>query len=317
MKRTLKTMSSSGSKSLSEPIVFFGSGPVAAASLKALAENFVIEAVITKQAPGHHRGPVPVTELARELKLPLYFANKNSELSDLIIKSGFESRLGVIVDYGVIVSHQVIEAFPLGIINSHFSLLPQWRGADPITFTVLSGQPESGVSLMLIVEALDEGPLLSQEKLVVPPDIRTPELTNRLVALSNRMLLRDIPRYLNGNLTAFSQANSPATYSRKLTKADGVLDPTGKTAEELEREVRAFIEWPKSRLQVAGKDVIVTKAHVADYSQRPTPTNQLFVTPEGFIALPTLDKALIIERLKPAGKHEMSASEFLRGNPLQ
>ncbi len=296
----------------SEPIVFFGSGPVAAASLAALATEFTIEAVITKQSPGHHHGPVPVNELAESLRIPINFANTRSELDILMGSSSFKSRLGVIVDYGVIVSAKVISTFPLGILNSHFSLLPQWRGADPITFSVLSGQHESGVSLMLIVEALDEGPLLSQEKLPLPPDITTPELTQKLVTLSNTMLLRDIPKYLTGELKPYDQPAIPPSYSRKLTKDDGKLHPMSETAEQLEREIRAYADWPKSRLSLGDTDIIITKASVAERSG--TPGTLTAENKELFLYCS--QNALRIERLKPAGKREMSASEFLLGHRL-
>ncbi len=160
-------------KKTSETIVFFGSGPVAAASLKALADNFEIEHVITKQAPLHHRGSIPVVETAEDLGLPILFANNRSQLDQAILGLDFKSRVGIIIDYGVIVSRSVIDKFPFGILNSHFSLLPQWRGADPITFSILSGQTETGVSIMLIVEELDEGQLIAQDK--VPKSDKTLE----------------------------------------------------------------------------------------------------------------------------------------------
>src|SRR5687768_5450622 len=122
--------------SIDEPITFFGSGPVAAASLRLLAEDFTIEAVITKPRPAHHRGPVPVIELAEELGLKVYTAGNRRELDELFTGNPVRSSLAVLIDFGIIVSRQIIDYFPLGIINSHFSLLPEWRGADPITFAI-------------------------------------------------------------------------------------------------------------------------------------------------------------------------------------
>jgi methionyl-tRNA formyltransferase len=126
--------------STSKTILFFGSGPVAAASLRSLADNFSVEAVITKAVPAHHKGVAPVEELAGELGLPIIFASTKKELDEVFTERTFTSKVGVVVDYGVIISQEVIDVFPLGIVNSHFSLLPEWRGADPITFSILSGQ---------------------------------------------------------------------------------------------------------------------------------------------------------------------------------
>src|SRR6266567_5455079 len=147
----------------SPTIVFFGSGPVAAATLEGLlAAGLQFEAIITKpRAPGHH-GDVPVLELAQKQGLPFFTPQRKDELTELFRNHSFASPIGLVVDYGIIIAKEVIDAFPKGIVNSHFSLLPEWRGADPITFSVLSGQRKTGVSLMLINEKLDEGMLLAQ-----------------------------------------------------------------------------------------------------------------------------------------------------------
>src|SRR5690349_4191168 len=135
-------------KKISEPITFFGSGPVAAESLRLLAQSFTIEAVITKPRPAHHKGSVPVLELAEKLQIPVRTASTKSELDALFDSRPVKSRVAILIDFGIIVSQQVIDYFEYGIINSHFSLLPEWRGADPITFSILSGQPRTGISLM-------------------------------------------------------------------------------------------------------------------------------------------------------------------------
>ena len=145
----------------SQKLVFFGSGPVAASALRLLVKGFDIEAIITKPRPAHHRGEVPILAAAQELSLPIFTAANKQELDELFSTNPVSSRLAVLIDFGIIVSQKIIDYFPLGIINSHFSLLPQWRGADPITFAILSGQARTGVSLMLLVEAMDEGPLLA------------------------------------------------------------------------------------------------------------------------------------------------------------
>lgn len=298
----------------SKTIVFFGSGPVAARSLELLAENFTIEAVVTKPRPAHHRGSVPVLELAEKLGLRVLLTASKQELTELFATKPVKSELGIVIDYGIIIDQQVIDYFPCGIVNSHFSLLPEWRGADPITFSILSGQPKTGVSLMLIVAAMDEGPLLAQADYDMPAAITTPELTEELVLLSDKMLQEVLPLYLDGKIDPAPQAevtmaaSTDATYSRKLTKEDGVLD-FSKPAIQLEREIRAFIEWPKSRTTIGDKEVVITQAHVVDRQLKPGQTlveaKQLLIgTPDG---------SLSIDKLKPAGKAEMSVEGFLAG----
>jgi methionyl-tRNA formyltransferase len=293
----------------SKTIVFFGSGPVAAKSLEFLIQHFTIEAVITKSVPNHHKEPAPVETLAKANSLSTFFANDKTQLDKLFTDNHFSSSAGLVVDYGVIISSTTINKFEQGIINSHFSLLPRWRGADPISFAVLSGDKVTGVSIMKIVPKLDEGDLISQSELALNHAITTPELTDKLVELSNKLLARDLPKYLDGNIKLFPQATDMVvTYSRKLTKADGNID-WHKPAVELERQIRAFIEWPKSRAVLANKDVIITSVSVLDYTGQP---GQLVVDNRGVIVC-CGHGALLINRLKPAGKREMTGKEFMAG----
>jgi methionyl-tRNA formyltransferase len=297
---------------ISEPVVFFGSGPVAAESLSLLAQSFTIEAVVTKPRAPHHRGDVPVLRVAEELGLPVYTAAKRRELDELIATHSFQSRLGILIDFGIIISQQVIDAFPLGIVNSHFSLLPEWRGADPITFAILSGQKETGVSLMMLVQAMDEGPILSYSPYTIPDGMTTPELTADLIQLSYHQLVAIIPKYLAGEIQPMPQGKQEivkeASYSRKLTKEDSILDWT-KSADRLEREIRAFAEWPKSHAILGSIPVIITRAHVVHESGTAGTTTTLDKLPVVFCG----KDALVIDRLKPAGKKGMTGEAFLAG----
>jgi len=301
-------------------IVFFGSGPVASQSLELLMEWCDIEAVITKPQPAHHRQPFPVIETAKRHNLPTHFVSKRKELDQLIGSLPFESRVGVLIDFGIIISQFTIDSFELGIVNSHFSLLPELRGADPITFSILSGQQETGISLMLLVEAMDEGPLLAQSTYEMSGSETTPQLTNVLIGLSDKTLRHILPLYITGDIQIVDQEtilldnNREATYSRKLTKDDSILD-FAKPAAQLEREIRAFAEWPKSRTTLADKDVVITKAHVLPNNPN-LQAAELDLTQPGTIAIQTSDGQLGVETLKPAGKGEMSAKAFLAGYKL-
>ena len=309
-------MLNSGNKGITESIVFFGSGPVAAASLELLAQSFSIEAVITKPRPPQHRGAVPVITTAESLGLPIITTADKTELSAKIATANLKSRVAVLIDFGIIVRQDVIDSFPLGIVNSHFSLLPEWRGADPITFAILSGQQQTGVSLMLLVEAMDEGPLLAQAPYDIAPTETTPTLTQNLIELSYSLLCEILPLYLSDAVQpapqeTATQATPEPSYSRKLTKKDGTLD-FQKPAATLEREIRAYLEWPKSHTSIAAKDVIITAAHVASSYDTGVAVGGVYVYDKNLL-IQTHEGALAIDMLKPSGKSEMSASAFIAG----
>jgi methionyl-tRNA formyltransferase len=295
-------------KKMSETIVFFGSGPVAAESLRLLSQSFKIEAVVTK--------PTTLEEMkAATPSVEIHAVTDRKELDNLIGSNPFQSKVGVLIDFGIIVSQSVIDYFSLGIVNSHFSLLPEWRGADPIAFAILSGQSKTGVSLMLIDAGMDTGKILVQKSLPIESTDTISSLTEKLIVLSNRLLAENLPRYFSGELTPRSQPHPVrATYSRKLTKEDGIID-WSKPAAQIEREIRAFREWPKSRANIAGKDIVITEAFAAPtVGENGKPGDVTIVEETKSLAVETSNGSIYITKLKPAGKNEMTSEAFLAGH---
>jgi len=196
--------------------------------------------------------------------------------------------------------------------------LPQWRGADPISFSILSGQCKTGVSLMLLVEAMDEGQILSFVECTIQKNDTTPTLTNTLIELSDELLKEIIPRYVEGNVKPISQAQAEAlhgcekSYSRKLTKEDAKID-WGKSATQIEREIRAFLGWPRSKTSLCGKDITITQASVVATSPSGTPSD-VIVTHHKELGIICGQGTLVIKKMILAGKKEMSGEAFLAGH---
>lgn len=292
------------------PLVFFGTGPVAAKSLELLAHNFAIEAVITKPRPAHHHGPAPVIDVATALNVPVLTVSNRAELDHLMQSHPVTSKLAVLIDFGIIISQAVIDYFPKGIVNSHFSLLPDLRGADPITFAILSGQKLTGVSLMLVVEAMDEGPIVGCGEYSMPEGITTPELTDDLIKLSDALLAHDLPLVYSGESTGAPQSitGRKVSYSRRLSKEDGVIN-WNKPAVELEREVRAYLGWPGSQTTLGSISVTVTRSHVVPGTSKPG----VISVSKKELLVGTGQDQLSIDSLKPSGKKEMPIQAFLAG----
>lgn len=294
--------------------VFFGSGPVAAESLRQLKELFSVEAVITKASTRH--------EMAAACPdAPLFCVNNKAELDTLLGEQKFKSNCGVLIDFGIIVSNQVINSFQKGIVNSHFSLLPELRGADPISFALLEGKKTTGVSLMLLVEKMDEGPLIGIGTYSVDDKETTITLTEKLIGLSTRLLNEHLANYLSGALLPRPQEtvaqenglNDTASYTRKLTKEDGRID-WNKTAIQIEREIRAYAGWPKSYTSLNGIEVVVTDADAsAETMAAAEPGAYEIVTEQHGLRVACGGGSIWIRALKPAGKKEMTIEAFLAG----
>ena len=291
-----------------QSIVFFGTGPVAAKSLQEISDEFAIELVVTKPKPAKHKYNAPVEDFAHGRKLKVLLVNDKNDIANKLKQENIKSPVGLVIDFGIIIPTNAVKIFPEGIINSHFSLLPRWRGADPITYAILNGDKETGVSLMKITDKLDEGPLIAQKSIVLDNKVNSTELTPQLIKLSNEMLKEFLPKYINGEISPIPQTADNITYSRKLTKQDGVVD-WSKPAQQIEREVRAYAGWPKSRAKIGGIECIILDTEVVNSQNKPgmlkIDNNQLIIHCK--------KDALLINKIQPAGKKPMTASEFIRG----
>ncbi len=220
-----------------------------------------------------------------------------------------KSQLAVLAAYGRIIPQAVLDQFPLGIINVHPSLLPAYRGPTPIEQAILDGAVKTGVSIMRLTKGMDEGPIYKQKTIKLTGQESKAELTERLQSLGAELLVEVLPLISNGQLVPRNQPHPDrATYSHKITKEDGTID-WSKPAERLEREIRAYADWPKSSAQLAGKEVIITKAHVVDFSGKP---GELELRDKELLVF-CGQGALVIDELKPAGKTKMNAAAFING----
>lgn len=223
-----------------------------------------------------------------------------------------KAQIAVLAAYGRIIPQSVLDEFPLGIINIHPSLLPQYRGPTPIERAMLDGSAKTGVSIMHLTAGMDEGPIYKQKTLHIEPFESKQSLTERLQQLGADMLRENLHDIYEGNLKSRQQPHPDrATYSKKINKVDGDLD-FNKPAEVLEREIRAYAEWPKSRTSLAGIDVVITSSHAVPSSVGKSGEIEI-IKQAGTLMIHCKTGYLCIDSLKPAGKQEMTTAAFLAG----
>lgn len=272
-------------KKISSPIVFFGNEKLATgipdpqpAILEAVRNaGFTIEKVIT---------------------------GKLDELG------AHDARIAVLAAYGRIIPQSVLDQFPLGIINVHPSLLPLYRGPTPIEQAILDGAVKTGVSIMHLTAGMDEGPIYKQKMVHLTGNETKSDLAAQLQQLGAELLLEFLPYIADGRLKPRNQPHpTRATYCSKIRKEDGILD-WGKPAKQLEHEIRAYSGWPKSRTELAGKEVIITKARVL--SLQGTAGTAKIIDKE--LVIFCNGDALVIDNIKPVGKTEMTGQAFIAGH---
>lgn len=293
-------------------VIFFGTGAISLRALQTTAKLCRIEAVITKADSSNH-GRVtssPVKIWANQHNIAVFQPGNKRELSQIFAQESFQSRMGVLVDYGLIIEQSVIDFFARGIVNSHFSLLPKLRGADPITSAILQGLPQTGVSLMLLTAGLDTGPIIAQEATESITGLNIHQLEALLMDLNDKMLQKYLVDYCNGKLTPVAQDEARATMTRQLKKSDGQIT-ADKSAQQVEREIRAYLGWPGSFFVHHNLRITITVAKIHQTTAKLTPLELAHTGAK--LLLGCGDGAIEIDRLKIAGKNEMSAQAFING----
>jgi methionyl-tRNA formyltransferase len=202
---------------------------------------------------------------------------------------------------------------PRGFLNLHPSALPRWRGAAPIPATILAGDTESAVALIVVTEEMDAGPIVAVEPLEVRPDDTSVTLEERAAEVAARLLCRALPEWLTGRLEPRPQPAEGITLTRPLRRTDGFLDST-RPAVELERQVRAYQPWPGAFLETPEGRLIVWRARVAPSEPGDVVGNLVAAARDG-LALATAVDRLELDEVQLAGRTRVSAGELRRGHP--
>lgn len=292
----------------SETLVFFGNEhlstglpPSGTPTLKGLiAGGYLVAAIVTQHSPGHSRQPreLEVAKVAQEHNIPLLVSLPPDSLKEQL--KAFQPTLGVLAAHGQIVPKDILDLFPKGIINIHPSLLPLYRGPSPIEQVILDGATTTGVSLMKLRQEMDSGPIYAQVSMDLSAQESKQDLAARLLKLGSELLLEKLPSIINNSLPTKPQDDSKATYTHLLTKEDGVVD-WSKPSKQIEREVRAYLGWPKSRAKIHDRDIIITKARVATSEK------------DGVLVMKCNPGWLEIQQLTGPTGRTMSGADFLRG----
>jgi len=305
---------------LQERIIFMGTPDFAVPSLKALVgKGFQIPLVVTQPDRPAGRGrkltPPPVKVVAENLGLQVVQPEKikdNEEFKRLI--ETINPDLIVVVAYGKILPSWLLNLPRYGCINLHASLLPEYRGASPIQSALLDGKTQTGVTVMKITEELDAGDILSQKVVPIDRSDNAQTLHDKLANVGAELLVETLPLYIEGKITPIPQDDSKATYCTRITKEMGKID-WKEPAEKIFNKIRAFTPWPSAYTSFNGKHLKIVWAEPIDCQVNASPGTVLKADKELVVA--TGKGCLKVEKLKPEGRKEMSAEEFLRGYSIK
>ena len=303
-------------------VVFFGTPDFAVPYLDALLDAPDIKVVAVVTQPDKPAGrkqelhPSPVKERAILAGIPVLQPEtlKNYDVHDQL--RAFSADLFVVFAYGKIIPPIPLKIPPLGCVNVHPSLLPRHRGPSPITTAVLQGDTETGVTIMLLDEEMDTGPILDQIRVSINRDETTPTLTARLSEIGAPFLVKTIRGYADGSLTPKPQNDAEATYTTMLSREAGKIDWSN-SPEAIQRKINAYTPWPGTYTEWNRNGVPVRlkvfQASIPPDQDPIGPDGEVFVRSNRLFIGCKNGAPLEILTLQLEGKSALTAAQFLAG----
>jgi len=293
-----------------------GTPQIAAATLEQLLTGpDTLVGVVTQPDSTAGRGQKtsasPVRKLAASHKIPVLAAEKIRTPEFLEALHQWKPDIIVVVAYGRILPRTILELAPHGCINVHYSLLPKYRGAAPVAWTIINGETQAGVSTMKLVEKMDAGAIYLQQAIDLTGAETTGSLQAQLTPVGAALLLETLRRLKDGTLRASEQNESLATLAPILKKEDGLIE-WQRPAAEIERRIRGFDPWPGSFTQCAGKLLKIHRAMIVDTERRGGPGEIVRADGGGFWVDTGLG-VLSLEAVQQENKKRLPGVEFIKG----
>ncbi len=221
-----------------------------------------------------------------------------------------EPDLTIVAAYGQIIPKEILDLAKKGSVNIHGSILPKYRGASPIQAAIANGDPETGITLIQMDEKMDHGPIVAKRTTVIETNDTYLSLHHKLAKLAADFVEEILPGLAQGTIQAQEQQHDKATYVNMLGKNDGKID-WSTPAVEIERKIRAYNPEPGTWTTLGGKIIKILEAEVVPDHKIELP-GKIYVS-GGEVVVKTLDSGLILKKVKPEGKNEMTGKDFLNG----
>jgi len=303
-------------------LVFMGTPDLAAVCLDALlrAPDLKVVGVVTQ--PDRPKGrdlkltPSPVKERAVRQGLPVLQPDKARDEAFIAQLAAWQPELIVVAAFGQILPQRILDLPRFGCINVHTSLLPKYRGAAPIQWAILDGEPETGVTLMQMDIGLDTGAILSVERTPIDAADNSQTLHDRLARLGGALLVKTIPDYVAGRITPQPQPAEGVTYAHKIKKQDGAID-WSLPARTVWSRVRGFTPWPGAFTHFAAQPKpFMLKIWEAEPVGGAGVPGEILQADKNGIVVACGGGALRVFVLQREGGRRLTAAEFLAGCPL-
>ncbi|MBI5765812.1 methionyl-tRNA formyltransferase [Candidatus Falkowbacteria bacterium] len=300
-------------------IVFAGTPNFAAPFLNSLSNesDFEVVAVLTRPDKPVGRDQVltysPIKELAKKKNINILQPENIKDEKIIIDLFDLSPDFLVVAAFGQIIPREILNIAKYGNINAHPSLLPKYRGASPIQSAILNGDQETGITIMLMDELMDHGPILAQQKISLNGDETADTLHKELAEVGKTLLIKTIKQLSDNAITPQPQNHDSATYCKIIKKNNAKINWLN-PAQTIERQIRAYYPWPTAWTTYGNKRLkIFPPAKILDDIKSKKP-GEVFLFDNQLAVACGQDDALIISGLQLEGRPQMNTDNFLRGN---
>lgn len=298
---------------MTKRIIFFGTGDFALPILKKLFEKYSIISIVTQpdkqKGRGRKKTVSDIKKTGIEFGLEILQPEQLSDQNFRDHMNKLAPEIIVVAAYGKIVPKWILDLPSGGCLNVHASLLPRWRGASPIQTAILEGDNKTGVTIMLMDEGLDTGPILSQRATTIELTDTAGALTTRLSLLGAELLIETLTRFSKGEIIPIPQKNDEATHCKLIKKENALLD-FNKPSHIIERKIRAYNPWPVCFMDYNHIQLRIFKAEIS-FTRKLRPFERGIIGKNP--AVGTADQDLIIQEVQMPGKKVVSGRQFLNG----
>ena len=302
-------------------IIFLATPDIALESFKYFinSPDYCVCALVSQKAKAQNRGKKiierNITKLAKENNIPVFEPDKISKEKDIIEKlKSYNPDFLITFAFGQILSQEVIDIAKYATINLHASLLPLYRGANPICQAIMDGCSKTGITTMKRVLELDAGDICLQKEIDITPEMNVVELMN-IISLESPLLLdKTLKGLYEGNLKPIKQDSSKATFTKKIKKEEKIID-WSMDAQKLHDKIRAMYQINTNHTTFNNKIIKILKTQVVPYQSNNIGTI-VKIEKDGIVA-ECKNNALKIITLKPEGKSEMNATDWVRGTRVK
>ncbi len=302
-------------------IVFFATPSIALNSFNFFinSPDYEVLALVTQKAKAQNRGKKiverEITKIAKSNNICIFEPDKISKEFDIIEKlKKMEPDFFVTFAFGQILSQEIIDIPKFATINLHASLLPEYRGANPIASAIIDGKNETGITTMKTVLELDAGDICLQEKIKITPEMNVVDLMNEISSLSPLLLDKTLKGLFKGNLKTIPQDNNKATFTKKLKKEEKNID-WSTSAQKLHNKIRGMYQINTNQAIYKEKIIKILKAEVVEINEGRV--GEIIEISKKGIVVQCLENAIRIIKVKPEGKSEMSAFDWANGARVQ